>query len=98
MPTAVVLETDASDNPIEMYDRITHELNGGQPFTSREHWGGGLISHVAGVTEDGSGVVVDVWEDRASMERWMERVGPLIEREGFQPRVRVIEETHNVVT
>jgi hypothetical protein len=97
MPIAFVLETDASTNPIETYDRITHELNNGQPFTSREHWGGGLISHVAGTTEDGNGVVVDVWEDQASMDRWMERVGPLIEREGIQPRVRVLA-VHNVVT
>lgn len=97
MPVALVLEVDASANPREVYDRITHELNDGQPFTNRSDWGGGLISHVAGVAEDGSAVVVDVWEDQASMDRWMERVGPLIEREGVQPRVRVLD-THNVVT
>ena len=58
--------------------------------------GGGLLSHVAAESDDGTGVIVDVWEDRAHMDAWLKRVAPLLEGVP-EPRIRIME-TINVVT
>ena len=54
------------------------------------------MSHVAAEADDGTSIVVDVWEDQASMDAWMARVMPLIE-EHPETRVRVMP-TINMVT
>jgi hypothetical protein len=98
MPIVAILEWPP-DEGLDMkaeYDRVADELNGGRPFSNVSDWGGGLISHVAAPTPDGGGVVVDVWEDQASMDAWMAKVMPLIQ-DAPEPEVRVLE-TMNVVT
>jgi hypothetical protein len=83
----------------EAYDRISRELNGGQPMTKRSEWGEGLLAHTHNVGEDGSTVVVDVWRDRAGMDAFIARLGPILEREGFagQMNVRVFDTTDLVI-
>ena len=98
MPIVAILDWPP-DEGLDMkaeYDRVADELNGGRPFSSLSDWGGGLISHVAAATQDGGGIVVDVWEDQASMDAWMAKVTPHMPDEP-QPQVRVLE-TLNVVT
>ena len=98
MPIVAVIEWPAVEG-LDMrteYARVADELNDGRPFTSLSDWGGGLMSHVAAEADDGTSIVVDVWEDQASMDAWMARVMPLIE-EHPEPRVRVMP-TINVVT
>ena len=80
MPIVAILEwapTDDVDMQAE-YARVADELNGGRPFASTDDWGGGLISHTAVALEGGGGLVVDVWEDQAHMDAWMQKVMPLI--------------------
>jgi hypothetical protein len=98
MPIAAVVEwpSDTGLDPKAEYQRAADELNGGRPFSSPADWGGGLISHVFAVAEDGSVLAVDVWEDRASMDAWMQKLGPVLEGRP-QPQVRVFQ-TLNVVT
>jgi hypothetical protein len=97
MPIVCIVEvSDAEDVDMRaQYARAADELNAGRPFTEPADWGGGLISHVAAVG-DGGGIIVDVWEDRAHMDAWMQRVAPLLE-DAPNPRIRIME-TINVVT
>ena len=97
VPIVCIVEVSGAEG-VDMraqYAKAADELNGGRPFSDPADWGGGLLSHVAAVGEDG-GIIVDVWEDQAHMDAWMKRVAPLLE-EGPEPRVRVME-TINVVT
>jgi hypothetical protein len=92
-------------DPRAGYDRVTRELNGGQPMTKRSEWGEGLLAHVHSVGEDGSVVVVDVWQDQAGMDAFLERLRPILERQAAeegvnladQMNIRVLDTT-NVVT
>ncbi len=49
--------------------------------------------------EDGGVVVVEVWQDQASMDAFVQRLQPILEREGFSDHMSVrVLEAHNVVT
>ena len=101
MPITAIVEFSPTEgiDPKESYDRLTRELNGGEPMTRRSHWNDGMLAHSYSVGEDGSAVAVDVWRDQQSMDAWMERVGPLIEREGSAANMQArVFETHAVVT
>ena len=68
-------------------------------MTRRSEWGHGLLAHVHSVTEDGGAVVVDVWQDQAGMDAFLQRLGPILEREGLADSMSVrVLEAHNVVT
>jgi hypothetical protein len=98
MPIVAILEWPPGQG-VDMkaeYARVADELNGGRPFADPSDWGGGLMAHVAVAPPDGGGMVIDVWEDQASMDAWMARVTPLLE-DAPEPQVRVLP-THNVVT
>jgi hypothetical protein len=96
MPIMAIVEFPPSDLDMRAeYERVGEEING-HPFTSLADWGGGLISHAAAPTPEGGGIVVDVWEDQASMDAWMAKVMPLTQ-DGPEAQVRVLE-TLNVVT
>jgi hypothetical protein len=98
MPIAAVVEwpPDTGLDPKAEYQRAADMLNDGRPFSSPADWGGGLITHTFAVGEDGSVLAVDVWEDQASMDAWMQKLGPVMEGRP-EPRVRVFQ-TLNVVT
>ena len=101
MPITAIVEFSPTEgiDPRESYDRLTRELNGGEPMTRRAHWNDGMLAHSYSVGEDGSAVAVDVWRDQQSMDAWMGRVGPLIEREGTAANMQArVFETHAVVT
>ena len=98
MPIVAILEwpaTEGLDIKAE-YARVADELNGGRPFSSPDDWTAGLISHAAADTGDGGGLIVDVWEDQAHMDAWMQKVMPLMAGQP-EPSVRILE-TINVVT
>ncbi|HXY86316.1 MAG TPA: hypothetical protein VEH52_12620 [Gaiellaceae bacterium] len=58
----------------------------------------GLISHIAGVTDDGM-LIVDVWDSEESFDRFFadERVGKAIEETGVQPREPRLVPVHNMI-
>jgi hypothetical protein len=101
MPITAIVEFSPTEglDPREGYDRLTRELNGGEPMTRRSQWNDGLLAHSFSVGEDGSAVAVDVWRDQQSMDAWMERIRPLNEREGSAANMQArVFETHAVVT
>lgn len=98
MPIIAILEWPPADG-LDMkaeYARVANELNAGRPFSDVGDWGGGMIAHAVAETGGGGGIVVDVWEDQAHMDAWMQKVMPLIP-DSPQPDVRILE-TYNVVT
>jgi hypothetical protein len=100
MPITAIVEFSPTEglDPRESYDRLTRELNGGEPMTRRSQWNDGLLAHSFSVGEHGGAVAVDVWQDQQSMDAWMERIRPINEREGVAAnKVRVFT-THAVVT
>ena len=101
MPITAIVEFAAveGEDPREGYDRVTRELNAGHPITRRSEFGEGLLAHAHSVTEDGGAVVVDVWQDQARMDAFIQRLQPILERDGTADlmSVRVLE-AHSVVT
>jgi hypothetical protein len=96
MPIMAIVEYPPSDLDMRAeYERVGEEINGHR-FTSLADWGSGLISHAAAPTPEGGGIVVDVWEDQASMEAWMAKLTPHLQ-DAPEAQVRVLE-TLNVVT
>jgi hypothetical protein len=101
MPITSIVEFPPMEDidPREAYDQLSRELNDGQPMTKRSEWGKGLLAHVHSVAEDRTTVVVDVWQDQAGMDAFLQRLGPILEREGMADAMRVrVYQTHNVVT
>jgi quinol monooxygenase YgiN len=101
MPITSIVEFPPVEDhdPREGYDRVTRQLNDGRSITRRSEFGEGLLAHVHSIAEDGGVVVVEVWQDQARMDAFIQRLQPILEREGFADlmSVRVLE-THNVVT
>ena len=102
MPIAALLEFPATGQDAqamrENYERVTREFNNGQLMQRTADWGGGLISHTIGYTEGGEWWVVDVWEDQQSMDRFIAKMMPILQRQPdyAEPNVRVIT-VHNIV-
>jgi hypothetical protein len=100
MPITAVSELQPIEgmDPREGYDRITRELNGGQPMTKRSEWGEGLLAHIHNVGEDGTVLVVDVWRDQAAMDAFMERLRPVLGEDiADQINVRVFDTNDLVI-
>jgi hypothetical protein len=86
----------------EIYDRVTLEINDSKPWERLSDFGGGMLAHVAGPMADGGWRVVDVWESRDDMDRFVGRLmpvlGPVLEEHGVpEPRIDVIP-VHTLVT
>jgi hypothetical protein len=87
MAELLVLDFDGVDEAT--YARANAEL-GLDPHTGEGDWPAGLVSHVAGVTEDGHGYVVEVWESQQAQAEFMEsRLGAAIAAAGITAEPRV---------
>lgn len=88
MAELLVLEFDGVDDAT--YERVNAEL-GLDPRTGAGDWPPGLVSHVAGVTEDGHGCVAEVWESQQAQAEFMEsRLGPALAAGGVSATPRVL--------
>ena len=60
----------------------------------------GLISHAVGPTDEGGLLIVDVWDNAADMERFVqERVGPAMQQVGIEPQAPPrVHPVHNHIT
>ena len=83
-------------DPRQDYDELTRELNDGRPMTDVSAWGNGLLAHSYSIDGNGDSVAIDVWESERDMEAFMQRLQPILEREGATPHVRVLQ-THSLV-
>ena len=95
MPIAAVVEfpgVEGYDGRSE-YDRLTREVNAGEPMTRTAHWNDGLLSHVATIDEQGNTLIVDVWKDQASMDAWMQRIMPLTQQTPNIPEPAFVSRT-----
>ena len=83
MAEVVIIEVDCDP---ALYPKV-NELLGLDPATGSGDWPKGLLSHVGG-GEDGTVVVVEVWESRADQESWMaSKLGPALGQIGVpQPK------------
>jgi hypothetical protein len=87
MAELLVLEFDNVDEAT--YTRVNAEL-GLDPHTGAGAWPEGLVSHVAGVTDDGHVYVVEVWESQQAQADFMEsRLGPALGAGGISSAPRV---------
>jgi len=83
------------------YDRISRELGGGQAPRTAAEMADGLLAHFVGYTEDGRGMIVNVFESQEAMDRLMTRLTQIMQAmEGSQPpepRVQLLT-LRNVLT
>jgi hypothetical protein len=68
MPELLILDLDGVDEAD--YANVNREL-GLDPGTGAGDWPAGLITHVAAVTDDGHGYVVEVWESQQAQADFM---------------------------
>ncbi len=89
MPILVMMEFDGFTTAD--YDRVDEVLRG----AGRERLPDGLISHAAGVTDDGI-VIVDVWESAEALERGIaEELGPAMQEAGIPPAQPTVLPVHD---
>lgn len=83
------------------YDQLCRNLNSGQPLVALADFhraGYKIVSHVAGPTPDGGWRVVDVWESEEALERFRQRLMPLLEQVGIPAVAPQVFPVHNSVT
>jgi hypothetical protein len=88
---AVLVIIDIEGGTVEQYEEVDRLAGGTSPGSAPE----GLISHTAGVTENGI-VVTDVWESADALERaFEERLGPALQQVGVPEGTQRILPVHN---
>lgn len=81
MPIVMIHESPGGTR--EQYEKVGARLTDGRGLDSIENWPvDGILSHVAGPTDDGWRVV-DVWESEDAFKRFGELIGPILEEVGF---------------
>ena len=86
---AVLVVHDSPGGTREQYEAVADRLTGGRGFESLEDWPvEGILSHVAGPTDEGWRVI-DVWESEHAFQRFGEVIGPVLQEVGFpgQPKL-----------
>src|SRR3569623_1633803 len=77
---------------IEQYEQVNQVMG----VLSDDSAPDGLIEHTAAVSEDGSLVIVDLWESQEALDRFVEeRLGPAIAEVGVQPVEPRLMPVHN---
>ena len=89
---AIVMVSDAGTDSVEQYDQIIQQLEEaghGNPA--------GRLSHTAAVKDNGSYLVVDVWESPEALQRFAQVLMPLIEAAGGGAPNLQISPVHNMI-
>ena len=74
MANVIVLEFSAP-SAVDIYNKVNHLL-GWDGTPDREQWPKGMLSHIAGESNDKL-VVIEVWESKADQEEFMRsQLGP----------------------
>ncbi|HEV2737256.1 MAG TPA: hypothetical protein VGU66_01640 [Candidatus Elarobacter sp.] len=81
MPAGLILQF--SGVGLAEYNRV-NELLGIDQKSNTGNWPAGLLCHAGGTTDDGSLVVMEVWESRDAQGRFMqEQLGPALQQGGI---------------
>ena len=92
----VLMIYDSPGGTREQYEEVSQKLTDGRGFTSLEDWPAeGLLSHVAGPTDNGWRVI-DVWESEEAFQRFGATIGPVLQEVGM-PGEPKFHEVHNFV-
>jgi hypothetical protein len=87
MAELLILEFDAVDETD--YANVNAQL-GLDPKTGAGEWPQGLITHLAGLVEGGSGYVIEVWESQEAQAEFMHsRLGPAMAAGGVTATPKV---------
>ena len=88
----IVAVSDAGTDSVEQYDQVIKQLeeagHGNPP---------GRLSHTAALKDNGSYVVVDVWESPEALQRFAQVLMPLIEAAGGGAPNLQISPVHNMI-
>ena len=89
---AIVMVSDAGTDSVEQYDQVIEQLeeagHGNPP---------GRLSHTAALKDNGSYLVVDVWESPEALQRFAQVLMPLIEAAGGGAPNLQISPVHNMI-
>lgn len=89
---AIVMVSDAGTDSVEQYDQIIQQLeeagHGNPP---------GRLSHTSALKDNGSYLVVDVWESPEALQRFAQVLMPLIEAAGGVAPNLQISPVHNMI-
>jgi hypothetical protein len=67
----------------DKYDEVMRELDLPLHDNDNANWPAGIISHVAGATQDGW-CVVDTWDTQAAFDKFMtDKLGPITQKLGL---------------
>jgi hypothetical protein len=87
MAAAIILEFEGVDR--DMYEAVNSKL-GIDMASGAGDWPAGMQTHLAGTTDDGGLVVVEVWESREKQAAFMtSRLGAAIADSGVPAPVRI---------
>ena len=89
---AIVMVSDAGTDSVEQYDQIIQQLEEaghGNPA--------GRLSHTAALKDNGSYLVVDVWESPEALQRFAQVLMPLIEAVGGAAPNLQTSPLHNMI-
>ena len=88
----IVAVSDAGTDSVEQYDQVIKQLeeagHGNPP---------GRLSHTAALKDNGSYLVVDVWESPEALQRFAQVLMPLIEAAGGGAPNLQISPVHNMI-
>ena len=89
---AIVAVSDAGTDSVEQYDQVIKQLeeagHGNPP---------GRLSHTAALKDNGSYLVVDVWESPEALQRFAQVLMPLIESVGGVAPSLQLSPVHNMI-
>ena len=89
---AIVMISDAGTDAVEQYDQVIKQLeDAGQGNPP------GRLSHIAAHKDNGSYLVVDVWESAEALEQFAQVLVPLIEEVGGNAPDLKISTLHNTI-
>jgi hypothetical protein len=88
---AVMVVVDIPGATVEQYEAVSRAIGFREPGFEPP---AGLISHTAGVDDDGV-LIVDVWESAEDFERLMEQAVPAMQEVGVPPMEPRILPVHN---
>ena len=95
-----VLVFDFPGVTAQQYDRLRAALSDGKPLTNLADFrrvGYAVVSHIVATTPDGLRII-DVWESEEAIERFRQKLMPLLERAGIPAAAPVVLAVHDVVT